>query len=110
VLTPPYAAYEQYISKSHLGSWTDYYGLSATFYECITGLKPIDGMERFVSMHDGNADPLIPIQNLAPYSHNERFIKMLMIGLQVHQEHRPRSHEEWKSKVSHVPKTRYLKW
>ncbi|WP_052501597.1 serine/threonine protein kinase [Thiomicrospira microaerophila] len=110
VLTPPYAAYEQYISKSHVGCWTDYYGLSATFYECITGQKPLDGMERFVALHDGDPDPLVPIPDITPYAHNERFIEILMNGLAVNQEHRPRSYEEWKSRVSRTSKTQYLKW
>lgn len=110
VLTPPYAAYEQYISKGHIGRWTDYYGLSATFYECITGQKLVDGMERLICINDGDDDPLVSIPDISPYSHNERFVKMLMIGLQVQQEDRPRSYADWKDKVRHISKTQYLKW
>ena len=39
VVTQQYAPIEQYQSKnSHLGAWTDFYGLCATLYEVITGI------------------------------------------------------------------------
>jgi len=110
VFTAPYAAYEQYITKGHIGSWTDYYGLSATFYECITGQKPEDGMDRFTALHRGEMDPLIPIAMLSKYSHSERFVQMLMHGLNVDHNARPKSYDEWRARVASYDKTQYLKW
>ncbi|WP_081763953.1 serine/threonine protein kinase [Nitrincola nitratireducens] len=110
VLTPPYAAYEQYITNSNIGSWTDYYGLSATLYECVTGQKVMEVMERFNTLYEGKNDPLVPIAMLAKYKHNERFIQMLINGLQVDQKARPKNYDEWKSRVHGTSKTQYLNW
>ena len=46
LLKPGYAPYEQYSRKSAQGPWTDVYGLCATIYKCITGVTPVDSLDR----------------------------------------------------------------
>ena len=41
-----YAPPEQYMENGRIGQWTDVYATAATMYYCLTGVKPIDSMER----------------------------------------------------------------
>jgi non-specific serine/threonine protein kinase len=44
--TPPYAAIEQYVKSYPQGPWTDIYALGVVLYQCITGEKPPEVLER----------------------------------------------------------------
>ena len=44
--TPPYAALEQYVKSYPQGPWTDIYALGIVLYQCITGEKPQEVLER----------------------------------------------------------------
>ncbi|OQB35532.1 MAG: Serine/threonine-protein kinase pkn1 [Candidatus Hydrogenedentes bacterium ADurb.Bin179] len=46
VLTPGYAAPEQYSSRGVQGPWTDVYSCAATLYRCITGHLPPEAQDR----------------------------------------------------------------
>ena len=56
--SPGYGAPEQY----GIGTMprTDIYGLGATFYTLLTGVIPTDALERMISLHENQADPLLP--------------------------------------------------
>ena len=53
--TPPYAAVEQYVKTYPQGPWTDIYALAVVLYECVTGEKPPEVLER---LHGGLGKPL----------------------------------------------------
>ncbi|MDZ7704209.1 MAG: serine/threonine-protein kinase [Trueperaceae bacterium] len=49
LLTPDYAAPEQYQSAGRFGPYTDLYGLGATLYHALTGTKPPSATDRMVA-------------------------------------------------------------
>ena len=53
--TPPYAAIEQYVRTYPQGPWTDIYALGVALYQCVTGEKPPEVLER---LHGGEGEAL----------------------------------------------------
>jgi non-specific serine/threonine protein kinase len=87
--TPPYAAIEQYVKTFVQGPWTDIYALGVVLYECVTGTKPMEVLER---MH-GNAGTPLAEGNWPGYSKD--FLAAIDTAMLVRPEDRPRSISEW---------------
>ena len=64
LLTPGYAALEQYSRRGQEGPWTDIYALGAVMYRCVTGVAPIDALDRAVH------DDLVPAARAARGSYD----------------------------------------
>ncbi|GAC1389664.1 MAG: hypothetical protein NVS4B11_32390 [Ktedonobacteraceae bacterium] len=62
--SPGYGAPEQYSIGTDLR--TDVYGLAATIYVMLTGVIPVDSLQRATKIAGRSGDPLVPIQKLLP--------------------------------------------
>ncbi|HSG35459.1 MAG TPA: hypothetical protein VLA37_13055, partial [Sphingomonadaceae bacterium] len=87
--TPPYAAIEQYVRTYDQGPWTDIYALGVVLYQCITGEKPPEVLER---MHAGLGKPLAH-GNWPGYSRN--FLAAVDAAMTVKPTERPQSIPAW---------------
>ena len=81
--TPPYAALEQYVKTYAQGPWTDIYALAVVMYQCVTGEKPPEVLER---LHGGLGEPL------AARDHpgfSARFCQAVDAGMAIKPDQRP---------------------
>lgn len=87
--TPPYAAIEQYVKTYEQGPWTDIYALGVVLYECITGEKPPEVLER---MHAGLGKPLSE-GDWPGYS--PTFLAAVDAAMKIKPSERPQSISKW---------------
>ena len=87
LLKQGYAPEEQYRKNGDQGPWTDVYGLCATMYRCITGVIPVDALERLRS------DSLEPPSKMG-VDIPESMEVVLLYGLAVFKENRCQNMDE----------------
>ena len=87
--TPPYAAIEQYVKTYPQGPWTDIYALGVVMYECVTGEKPPEVLER---LHAGLGKPLA--DGKWP-GYSKKFLAAIDRSMTVKPDERPQSLSEW---------------
>lgn len=87
--TPPYAAVEQYVKTYAQGPWTDIYALGVVLYECVTGEKPPEVLER---LHGGQGTPLAE-GNWPGFG--KRFLQAIDTAMTIRPNERPQSIREW---------------
>ena len=93
ILRPGYAPGEQYRSHGKQGPWTDVYGVGATFYHMITGIRPPESLDRMVE------DDLKKPSELGVEIPPEKEA-VLMKSLRVWQEERLQSAEEFREALT----------
>jgi non-specific serine/threonine protein kinase len=87
--TPPYAAIEQYVKTYPQGPWTDIYALGVVMYECVTGEKPPEVLER---LHAGLGKPLAG--GKWP-GYGKKFVGAIDAAMVVKPEDRPQTLGAW---------------
>ena len=95
--TPPYAAIEQYVKTYPQGPWTDIYALGVVMYECITGEKPPEVLER---LHAGLGKPLS--EGKWP-GYGKKFLAAIDAAMVVKPDERPQSLTDWLATFGKMP-------
>ena len=95
--TPPYAAIEQYVKTYPQGPWTDIYALGVVMYECITGEKPPEVLER---LHAGLGKPLS--EGKWP-GYGKKFLAAIDAAMVVKPDERPQSLSDWLATFGKLP-------
>jgi parallel beta-helix repeat protein len=88
MLTPSYAAPEQYSSAGRLDPRTDIYGLAATLYHLVTGVPPLPALDR-TSGFD------LPAPHLVEPEVGEALSRAIQQGLSMRMDERPASVAEF---------------
>ena len=60
MVTPGYAPFEQYNSRTRQGPWTDLYAIGATIYHALSGKAPAESPERIAALQERESDPMLP--------------------------------------------------
>src|SRR5690606_7890535 len=90
MLSPGYAAIEQYYGKSdQLGPWTDIYGLGATLYRSIAGIAPPDALERSQSVILASKDIFVPARQVGGPRYSEGLLRAIDHALNLNPPKRP---------------------
>ena len=100
LVSPGYAPFEQYTSKSDKqGPWTDIYGLGATMYRAVTGIGPIDAMDRSEALLHTDKDVYVPASKIAHDNYSEEFLEAIDHALMFKTDDRPQSIGEWRKEL-----------
>ncbi len=92
LVSPGYAPIEQYYSEAaQQGPWTDIYGMGATLYRAIAGVKPIDAIERSRGMLGSTRDVLVPAKVAGQGRYSESFLAAIDHALQFNEKERPQT-------------------
>jgi non-specific serine/threonine protein kinase len=87
--TPPYAAIEQYVKTYPQGPWTDIYSLGVALYQCVTGEKPPEVLER---LHAQSGEALSARQRPG---FGRSFTRAVDAAMAIRPAERPQSIPEW---------------
>ena len=96
LISPGYAPYEQYHSKSdEQGPWTDIYAIAATMYRCMAGIPPKDALDRSREIIIGKEESFVTASELGKGNYSENCLKAIDAGLLFNYRERPQTIEEW---------------
>ena len=100
IVSPGYAPFEQYYSKSdRQGPWTDIYSLAATMYRAVTGLMPMDAIDRSEAILKAEKDAFISAETLGAGKFSAQFLRAIDAGLQFSEKKRPQTVDEWRQQL-----------
>jgi len=92
--TAGYAPFEQYSTNGKQGPWSDIYGLCATLYRAITGVKPQDAPDRMLE------DKLAPVSKIMAGKFSPNLLAAIDKGMSIRPSDRPQTVQELKSIIN----------
>lgn len=96
MISQGYTPIEQYSTNtSEQGFWTDIYALAAILYKGVTGLPPVDAVERGQKILKDLEDPYIPLVSVASSQYSLRFLSAIDHALCFRAEDRPQDLADW---------------
>lgn len=100
LVSPGYAPFEQYFSKSdRQGPWTDIYGLGATFYRAVTGVAPMNAVDRSEGIIKHHRDPLTPATEAAAGNYSPHLLEAIDWAIRFQEDSRPQNIGEWRQSL-----------
>ncbi len=93
LVTPGYAPFEQYTSKSEQGPWTDIYALGGILFFAVTGENPPDALSRM------KTDTVADIIARAHGRYSDEFLDAIAWPLALDEKKRPQTVAEWRRKI-----------
>jgi serine/threonine protein kinase len=95
-LTPGYAPFEQYYSKSDSqGPWSDIYAMGAVLYHGVSGKPPAESTLRSSAMLRGEMDPMVSALELGQGRYSEGFLAAIDWSLALLERQRPQECDEF---------------
>lgn len=100
IVSPGYAPFEQYYSKSdRQGPWTDIYSLAATMYRAISGVMPMDAIDRSEAILKAERDIFVSAGEIGEGRYTAEFMAALDHALSFNEKKRPQSVAEWRAEL-----------
>ncbi|MEM8631012.1 MAG: serine/threonine-protein kinase [Pseudomonadota bacterium] len=100
VVKDGYSPQEFYVAGSVQNESSDLYALGATFYHLIAGEVPPNSQGRLAAVASDDADPYVPLTELAPEGYDMPFLVSIDKALQVLPKDRFNTADEWMDIVS----------
>jgi len=105
MVTPGYAPFEQYNSRSKQGPWTDLYSIGATLYHCIAGKAPAESPDRIAALQEQDADPMQPAVTAGHGRYRPEFLAVVDWMLAPLPKDRPQNIEQVLERLRALGKT-----